>query len=34
VTGCPARSMDPVLIDRLGLVIGDTFRLGTQDPSA
>jgi putative ABC transport system permease protein len=29
--GLPGAIMDPVLIDRLSLVIGDTFRLGTQD---
>jgi len=29
--GLPGAIMDPVLIDRLGLVIGDSFRLGTQD---
>jgi len=28
--GLPGAIMDPVLIDRLELVIGDTFRLGTQ----
>ena len=29
--GLPGAVMDPVLIDRLGLAIGDTFRLGTQE---
>ena len=29
--GLPGALMDPVLIDRLSLAIGDTFRLGTQD---
>ncbi|MCX7287644.1 MAG: ABC transporter permease [Rhodobacterales bacterium] len=29
--GLPGALMDPVLIQRLGLAIGDTFRLGTQD---
>ncbi len=29
--GLPGAIMDPVLIDRLGLAPGDTFRLGTQD---
>jgi putative ABC transport system permease protein len=29
--GLPGAIMDPVLIDRLGLAIGDRFRLGTQD---
>ncbi|MBL9053362.1 MAG: ABC transporter permease, partial [Tabrizicola sp.] len=29
--GIPGAIMDPVLIARLGLTIGDTFRLGTQD---
>ena len=29
--GLPGAIMDPVLIERLGLVIGDGFRLGTQD---
>lgn len=29
--GLPGALMDPVLISRLGLAIGDTFRLGTQD---
>ncbi|HMS95100.1 MAG TPA: ABC transporter permease, partial [Tabrizicola sp.] len=29
--GIPGAIMDPVLISRLGLTIGDTFRLGTQD---
>lgn len=29
--GLPGAIMDPVLIDRLGLSIGDTFRLGTQE---
>ncbi|MCV6586766.1 MAG: FtsX-like permease family protein [Marinibacterium sp.] len=29
--GVPGAVMDPVLIDRLGLRIGDRFRLGTQD---
>jgi putative ABC transport system permease protein len=29
--GLPGAIMDPVLIDRLGLAIGDSFRLGTQD---
>jgi putative ABC transport system permease protein len=29
--GIPGAIMDPVLIDRLGLALGDTFRLGTQD---
>ena len=29
--GLPGAIMDPVLVDRLGLSIGDTFRLGTQD---
>ena len=29
--GLPSGLMDPVLIDRLGLKIGDTFRLGTQE---
>jgi putative ABC transport system permease protein len=29
--GLPGAMMDPVLIDRLSLTIGDTFRLGTQD---
>ncbi|MBL9072700.1 FtsX-like permease family protein [Tabrizicola sp.] len=28
--GLPGAIMDPVLIDRLGLALGDTFRLGTQ----
>lgn len=28
--GIPGAIMDPVLIDRLGLTLGDTFRLGTQ----
>ena len=27
----PGAAMDPVLIDRLGLALGDHFRLGTQD---
>ena len=31
VNGLPGAIMDPVLVDRLGLKIGDTFRLGTQD---
>jgi putative ABC transport system permease protein len=29
--GLPGAIMDPVLIDRLGLALGDSFRLGTQD---
>ena len=29
--GLPGAIMDPVLIDRLGLALGDTFRLGTQE---
>lgn len=29
--GLPGGVMDRILIDRLGLTIGDTFRLGTQD---
>lgn len=29
--GLPGAIMDPVLIDRLGLAVGDSFRLGTQD---
>ncbi|MBE2275664.1 MAG: drug:proton antiporter [Rhodobacteraceae bacterium] len=29
--GLPGAVMDPVLIDRLGLRIGDSFRLGTQE---
>jgi putative ABC transport system permease protein len=29
--GLPGAIMDPVLIDRLGLAIGDSFRLGTQE---
>ena len=29
--GLPGAIMDPVLIERLCLAIGDTFRLGTQD---
>jgi putative ABC transport system permease protein len=29
--GLPGAIMDPVLIDRLSLVVGDTFRLGTQE---
>jgi putative ABC transport system permease protein len=29
--GIPGAIMDPVLISRLGLDLGDTFRLGTQD---
>ncbi len=29
--GLPGAIMDPVLIERLGLGIGDSFRLGTQD---
>ncbi len=29
--GLPGAALDPVLIDRLGLQIGDTVRLGTQD---
>jgi putative ABC transport system permease protein len=28
--GLPGAIMDPVLIERLGLTVGDTFRLGTQ----
>lgn len=28
--GLPGALMDPVLIDRLGLAVGDTFRLGTK----
>ncbi|MCB4379295.1 FtsX-like permease family protein, partial [Synechococcus sp. MU1644] len=31
VDGLPGAVMERALIDRLGLVIGDTFRLGTQD---
>ncbi len=30
VNGLPGALLDPVLIDRLGLAIGDSFRLGTQ----
>ena len=29
--GLPGAIMDPVLVERLGLAIGDSFRLGTQD---
>jgi len=29
--GLPGAALDPLLIDRLGLSIGDSFRLGTQD---
>jgi putative ABC transport system permease protein len=29
--GLPGAIMDPVLIDRLGLALGDSFRLGTQE---
>ncbi len=29
--GLPGAIMDPVLIERLGLTVGDSFRLGTQD---
>lgn len=29
--GRPGAAMDPVLIERLGLALGDTFRLGTQE---
>ena len=29
--GLPGAIMDPVLIDRLGLAVGDSFRLGTQE---
>jgi predicted lysophospholipase L1 biosynthesis ABC-type transport system permease subunit len=29
--GLPGALLDPVLIERLGLAIGDTFRLGTQE---
>lgn len=29
--GLPGAIMDPVLIERLSLAVGDTFRLGTQD---
>ena len=29
--GLPGAALDPLLIDRLGLQVGDTFRLGTQD---
>jgi len=29
--GLPGAIMDPVLIERLGLAVGDSFRLGTQD---
>jgi putative ABC transport system permease protein len=29
--GLPGAAMDPLLVDRLGLSLGDTFRLGTQE---
>lgn len=29
--GVPGAAMDPLLVDRLGLTLGDTFRLGTQE---
>ncbi|GAB1379353.1 ABC transporter permease [Pararhodobacter aggregans] len=29
--GLPGAALDPLLIDRLGLTVGDTVRLGTQD---